>query len=161
MSKITQKQWVINQILKNGHITRNECLKVYITRLSSIINKLEKVGFKFDADYFKVETIFGNNAKDYKYTCTYIPEEYLNDGNNEVVKLSDFLQENNCYDKFIKNFDKEWDWCDAWLSIDDYSIYAFNWNESPEGTEFWSNLDYKWYNIKNKENDMIEIIENL
>lgn len=58
----TQKDRVLSQILKVGYVTRNQCLKNYITRLASIIAKLEKDGYKFEKGYMK--TKYGN---DYYY----------------------------------------------------------------------------------------------
>ena len=47
--KETQKQRVIKKLLKDGFITRNECLRVYISRLSAIIQVLEQEGWEFEA----------------------------------------------------------------------------------------------------------------
>lgn len=49
MPKPTQKQRVINKLVRDGFITRNECLKVYISRLSAIIQILEQEGWEFEA----------------------------------------------------------------------------------------------------------------
>ena len=56
MTSRTQKQWVISQLKENGEITRNQCLKNYISRLSGIIQVLEEEGWTFyphrlDGDY--------------------------------------------------------------------------------------------------------------
>lgn len=56
---ITQKNRIIGQIIKNGYITRNECLRSYITRLAALIYDLKKDGWVFK------ETQEGN---DYRYT---------------------------------------------------------------------------------------------
>lgn len=37
-----QKDWVRNQLLTNGFITRNKALDMYITRLSAIIYALKE-----------------------------------------------------------------------------------------------------------------------
>lgn len=47
--KETQRQRVIKKLLKDGFITRNECLRVYISRLSAIIQVLEVEGWEFEA----------------------------------------------------------------------------------------------------------------
>ncbi len=65
-TKLTQKEWVLEQLLQKGSISRNECLKEYITRLSSIIKKLEYDGYKFRTEWETKETRFGT-TKDYKY----------------------------------------------------------------------------------------------
>ena len=66
MLNMTQKQWVKNQLIKNGKITRNECLRNYISRLGAIISMLKDDGYKFETGYIKVETPFGT-GKDYEY----------------------------------------------------------------------------------------------
>jgi hypothetical protein len=63
---MTQKQWVENQLIKNGKITRNECLRNYISRLGAIISMLKDDGYKFEIGYVEVETPFGK-GKDYEY----------------------------------------------------------------------------------------------
>lgn len=66
MSKITQRQWIETQLRTNGCITRNECLRVYISRLAAVINDLENDGWKFNKGFIEVTTPFGT-GKDYKY----------------------------------------------------------------------------------------------
>lgn len=67
MKNLTQKQWVLNRLLENGYITRNECLRNYISRLGAIIADLKADGYDFDAGYIEVQTPFGL-GKDYKYS---------------------------------------------------------------------------------------------
>jgi hypothetical protein len=55
----TQLERVKGKILRDGYITRNECLRNYISRLSAIIYTLES---KYDM-IFKTEEVGG----DYKY----------------------------------------------------------------------------------------------
>ena len=45
--KKTQKQRVVDKLLRDGFVTRNECLRNYISRLSAIIQDLEEEGFEF------------------------------------------------------------------------------------------------------------------
>lgn len=66
MLNMTQKQWVENKLIKNGKITRNECLRNYISRLGAIISMLKDDGYKFETGYVEVETPFGK-GKDYEY----------------------------------------------------------------------------------------------
>ena len=47
MKKKTQKERVIDKLLRDGFVTRNECLRNYISRLSAIIQDLEEEGFEF------------------------------------------------------------------------------------------------------------------
>ena len=63
----TQKQWVKEQLKSNGFITRNQCLRNYISRLGAIIYKLKEEGMKFETDYIETETKYGK-GKDFKYT---------------------------------------------------------------------------------------------
>lgn len=65
--KITQLEWVKQKLEKDGYITRNECLRNYISRLGAIISVLKEQDYEFEAGYVKVETMFGT-SKDYKYT---------------------------------------------------------------------------------------------
>jgi len=58
----TQKDRVLNQLLTVGYITRNQCLRNYITRLASIIPKLKKEGYEFEVGYIRV-----NGGLDYIY----------------------------------------------------------------------------------------------
>jgi hypothetical protein len=64
---ITQREWVLSILNKEGKITRNMCLKNYISRLGAIINDLKKEGYEFQGKYIKVKTFFGE-SKDYEYT---------------------------------------------------------------------------------------------
>ncbi len=57
---MTQKECVLGKLKLDGFITRNECLKVYISRLGAIICELKKDGYEFK----KPEWVNG----DYKYT---------------------------------------------------------------------------------------------
>ncbi len=56
--KTTQKQIVEKQLKEYGEVSRNFCLKNYISRLSAIIQDLEEDGWEF-------ETVRDNG--DYKY----------------------------------------------------------------------------------------------
>lgn len=44
---MTQKQRVLGQLKKFGKISRNDCLRNYISRLSAIIYDLKKEGYEF------------------------------------------------------------------------------------------------------------------
>jgi hypothetical protein len=59
----TQDEWVMEQLLKKGSVTRNQCLARYISRLSAIIWDLKDAGHKIVGGYVKTK-----NGKDYKYT---------------------------------------------------------------------------------------------
>ena len=63
----TQKQWVKEQIKSNGFITRNQCLKNFISRLGAIIFELKEEGMEFETGYIETETKY-RKGKDFKYT---------------------------------------------------------------------------------------------
>lgn len=48
--KKTQIKIVDNQLNKYGYISRNWCLKRFISRLSDIIYKLKKQGYQFEIE---------------------------------------------------------------------------------------------------------------
>lgn len=64
--KKTQKERVISQILKQGWISRNQCLGTYpcISRLGAIIATLKEEGWDFETK---------DTGKDYVYTPTKCP----------------------------------------------------------------------------------------
>ena len=70
----SQREWVVLQLKKTGFITRNQCLKNYISRLGSIIYRLKKKGFEFDAKFEKTKNLFGEE-EDFVYTWTNSPQE--------------------------------------------------------------------------------------
>ena len=56
MKNKSQKERVVQRILDTGKISRNECLRNFISRLGAIIYKLTKEGWEFrteeiDGDY--------------------------------------------------------------------------------------------------------------
>lgn len=68
----TQIEWIENKLLGFGKITRNECLRNYISRLSARIKDLEKIGYIFETSFVEVKTPFGK-GKDYQYTVVEYP----------------------------------------------------------------------------------------
>ena len=70
----SQREWVVLQLKKNGFITRNQCLKNYISRLGSIIFRLKAKGFEFKAEFSKTKTLFGSD-EDFVYTWTNSPQK--------------------------------------------------------------------------------------
>jgi hypothetical protein len=82
--KLTQKKWVIEQLEQNGKITRNECLKNYITRLGAIICDLKKDGYEFEyGEYLS----YGTNKKDYIYRLKTTPKKILSFSDQAVEKF--------------------------------------------------------------------------
>jgi len=59
----TQEQFITDHLLKHGTISRNFCLRKYITRLSEYIHRLRKAGWIIDGGYVKTR-----NGEDYRYT---------------------------------------------------------------------------------------------
>lgn len=100
MLNLTQKQWVENRLIENGKITRNECLKNYISRLGAIIPMLKEDGYDFDAGYIEVLTPFGK-GKDYQYIVTKYPAEIKKHIGAEIIEPSHgnkigYLQVDDC-----------------------------------------------------------------
>jgi hypothetical protein len=65
--------------------------------------------------------------------------------------FGDFLEENGVLDKFVNNFYKFGDGytLNYYLIIneeykEDYIDSAFSWIKTPEGFDFWVDIDYKW-----------------
>lgn len=63
MVKQTQEQWIVDQLQKKGYITRNECLRKYISRLGARIWDLRDSGMEIVGEWVKTK-----NGKDYRYT---------------------------------------------------------------------------------------------
>lgn len=70
------------------------------------------------------------------------------------MKLSEFLNKHNAYEKFIKNFDKEF--YEMRNKRNEHSISsAFLWTTVPEDAEFWNALNKEWHELDQTcENDM-------
>jgi biotin operon repressor len=60
MLKLKQQEFVLKTLLKNKKVSRNQCLRLYISRLSSIIKRLRDNGYK-------IETKFDNRGGDCVY----------------------------------------------------------------------------------------------
>ena len=60
----SQEQYVVNELLKNGKISRNQCLQKYITRLGALIYiiKNKNPQWEISAKFEKI-----NGGKDYVY----------------------------------------------------------------------------------------------
>jgi hypothetical protein len=77
----------------------------------------------------------------------------------EEVKLSDFLKENNCYDEFLENTDREYVPNNFKSYVDSAICSAFYWRNSKQGFDYWCNIDIKWKAIKHKTNDMLWLLD--
>lgn len=72
MKNLSQKTFVENELIKNRRITRNFCLRNYISRLGAIISVLKDNGYVFEAKYVEIETPFGK-GKDFEYSVVKFP----------------------------------------------------------------------------------------
>lgn len=52
----TQKKFVIDELKRCGSVSRNYCLRNYITRLGAIICQLNKEGWNLKGKYVEYET---------------------------------------------------------------------------------------------------------
>lgn len=77
------------------------------------------------------------------------------------MKLSNFLKEQCCYNKFVKNFDKMWAYQFAWGSNNGYLITrAFDNYRTPEDPSYWKSIHLMWNtHTENKENDMMWLMD--
>jgi len=85
-----------------------------------------------------------------------IPYEF-----NDNENFYNFLVDNKVLDQFIYNFDnyklKEMNYSELLhRNKNDYILWAFAWDETPEGHDFWLNLNYKWIDFLHTNN----ILEN-
>ena len=69
----SQEQYVVNALLKNGKISRNQCLQKYITRLGALIYiiKNKNPQWEISAKFVKI-----NGGKDYVYSLENKNEVY-------------------------------------------------------------------------------------
>lgn len=57
-TKPSQKDRVLKQLRTNGQISRNECLRNFITRLSAYILDFRKEGMEIEAEYKNGDYIY-------------------------------------------------------------------------------------------------------
>lgn len=65
----TQRAFVLDEFERKGYITRNECLRCYISRLSAIIFNLRAEGYVIEGQYYN--TVRG---RDYNYKLISTPQ---------------------------------------------------------------------------------------
>lgn len=74
---------------------------------------------------------------------------------NQVVKLSDFLKENNAYDSFIEqSLGHQEEYIPNRLKVSD----GFSWQKSKEGENYWKKLFDIFENLPNKDYDMLDLV---
>ncbi len=66
----SQIEWVKERLVTNGYVTRNEALRVYISRLGAIIHHLKQKGWEFKTEWIESTRPDGSIGKDYKYILT-------------------------------------------------------------------------------------------
>lgn len=78
-TKLTQKQRIEKRLLDVGHISRNECIRNYITRLSAYILELKEEGWEFETK---------DTGHDYYYKVVKHPYKQIirTLSNGEVIK---------------------------------------------------------------------------
>jgi len=71
---MTQYQYVENQLRKNNELSRNQCLRVYITRLAEYIGRLRKRGWEFTVEKRKTNQYVWCGT-DYVYIVKSMPKD--------------------------------------------------------------------------------------
>jgi len=72
--KNSQKKFVEITVRTNMVISRNECLRNYITRLSAIVCDMQKHGYVFEATRVPIKTKWGDGY-DYEYRLITAPKD--------------------------------------------------------------------------------------
>lgn len=69
--QLSQREFIIKEILKSRQISRNFALRNYISRLGSYMCTLQNEGYDFNTEFVPVKIPFGNGkGRDYLYTPT-------------------------------------------------------------------------------------------
>ena len=71
--KTSQKDIIVKQLKEYGEISRNWCLKNYISRLSAIIQLLEKDGWRFESIRDNGDYIYKVTQPKYKKIEYFVP----------------------------------------------------------------------------------------
>ena len=72
---------------------------------------------------------------------------------DKIIKLSDFLKENNAYDEFVKNFDLSYYRKCTFSPVENVNfINAFSWLDN--NADYWDDLIVKWDKLKYVSYDM-------
>ena len=79
--RLTQKEFIKKVLYERGEISRNFCLKLYITRLTSRINDLKNEGWEFQPE---------RRNGDYVYIVKHNPEVYTR---NEELEMEKAMEE--------------------------------------------------------------------
>lgn len=79
MTKQSQKDFVISQLNQTNEISRNLCLKNYITRLGAIVFQLKEDGYEFKTVWRENLKPDGTKGKDFVYKVTRHPGQLSDD----------------------------------------------------------------------------------
>jgi len=114
---------------------------------------------KTELTFESLEEIIFESLEEKISKQTYLEQQKNKKEEDRVVKLSEFLKENKCYEQFINNFDKDFRY-ESWKEHLSAAIYSAFYGKDPHGDpKYWTKIAVKWNDIKNKENDMIDFFE--
>lgn len=68
LSGMSQMEYVKKKLDRDGFMTRNEALRVRISRLGAIIHELKSRGWQFKTEWIESTRPDGSKGRDYKYT---------------------------------------------------------------------------------------------
>lgn len=60
------------------------------------------------------------------------------------------LIEHDAYEAFYKNVDEDWEDCVSTWGFSFMLMQAFEWTESPEGSDYWRKLSELWESVWEK-----------
>lgn len=68
-----------------------------------------------------------------------------------------FLHDKNIFDSFFENYKNQYlnfhiDIFDEVIDVYDYFYFAFDWEYTDEGDDFWLNINDEWYDYCNDNN---------
>lgn len=69
-TKLSQEQWLRNQLITQGHVTRNQALRRFFSRLGARICDLRREGWEIDGGWKETK-----NGKDYEYRLVARPKQ--------------------------------------------------------------------------------------
>lgn len=64
---MSQLEFIKERLQEKGEISRNECLKNYVSRLGARINDLKNLGWKFETEIRSTDRPDGSKGKDFVY----------------------------------------------------------------------------------------------
>ena len=116
--------------------------KVTFDYFVSKVKKENYISFSFD---------WKNTTEGYDF-WGFLSSEWRKCINSQGYKLIDFLKENNVYEQFIDNFKqsfKYYNYETLEMLIETYNPtnyinYAFDWDKTKEGWEYWNIVNIKW-----------------